>query len=66
MTDYTAKIAFLHAAHNFAANPTPVNQRTLETAMQMHRDAMFPRVQVAEEQQRIAQVQALENERLGR
>ena len=82
----TTKLAFLHAAHNFVVDPSVVNWRTLETAMQMHQKQTVAARQariLAESglnpdgspltkpaftaaQNAIAQVQALENERLGR
>tara|TARA_R110000868_G_scaffold393572_1_gene664630 strand:+ start:203 stop:454 length:252 start_codon:yes stop_codon:yes gene_type:complete len=36
------KLAFLHAAHNFAVTPSATNWRTLATAMQMHQNSVFP------------------------
>lgn len=47
MAPLTAKLAFLHAAHDFATTPSAVNWRTLETAMQIHQRAMYPSLQDA-------------------
>jgi len=45
MSPIQAKLVFLHAAHDFAVTPSAVNYRTLETAMRIHQDAMYPSVQ---------------------
>lgn len=40
MSKIQAKLAFLHAAHEFACTPSAVNFRTLTTAMQIHQSAI--------------------------
>jgi hypothetical protein len=37
-----AKVAFLHAAHNFASTPSAANWHALEAAMSAHQVAVFP------------------------
>lgn len=60
----TTKLAFLHAAHNFAVHPSASHWIHLAATMQAHQDAMFPSIQAVEAQQRLVGVQALEHDRL--